>query len=125
MKRLWCAVVILVVALLLCVGTQLYQHKQVDRLLNDLDLLEEVYDSNREAAAAIAQDFADRYAQAARVMNCYISHNDIAESEETAAMLPALVKQGQGDELAMEIARMREELTFLRTVDDPLLQNIL
>lgn len=125
MKRLWCAVAILAVTLILCVATQRYQHRQVDRMLHDLDQLETVYTTDQEAAIGIAQGIADRYTRVARVMNCYISHNDLAESEETAALLPALVKAAQGDELAMELARLREELTFLRTVDDPLLQNIL
>ena len=125
MKRLWCAVAILAVTLILCVATQWYQHRQVDRMLHDLDRLESAYTTDREAAIGIAQGIADRYARVARVMNCYISHNDLAESEETAALLPALVKAGQEDELAMELARLREELTFLRSVDDPLLQNIL
>lgn len=125
MKRLWYATAILTVTFLLCVGTQLYQHKQIDQLLYKLEQLESVYAANPEAATAVAEEFAQRYRQVARVMNCYISHNDLAESEETAALLPALVKAGQGDELAMELARLREELTFLRSVDDPLLQNIL
>lgn len=125
MKRLWIAVAMLTVTLSLCVGTQIYQHRQVDRLMSTLTQLEQVYETDRERAAVLAREFATVYRTAAKVMNCYVSHSDIAESEETAAMLPALVQKGQQHDLAMEIARLREELDYLRSVDDLLWRNIL
>ena len=65
------------------------------------------------------------YQRLSNRISIYVPHGEIRESQETAAMLPALLREGSDEELAMEIARLRVQLKYLQQVDDPLLQNIL
>ena len=126
MKRIRIALVLLAVVILLCVVTQQYQHRRIDRLLTELDRLEETYRrGDREQAAQIAHHFADLYSKVSNVMDCYIAYDDLAESQETAAILPSLLHRSGEEELFMELERLREQLRYLQRVDDPLLRNIL
>lgn len=126
MKRLWIAAGLLAVAILLCVMTTLYQHRQIDRMLGILEQLEETYtDGDLDKARGLAEKLTQEYETVSRVLYCFVAHNDLAESQETIALLPALIRQGGQEELKMEIARVREQLRYLRGIDDPSLSNIL
>ncbi|MBQ6848740.1 MAG: DUF4363 family protein [Clostridia bacterium] len=126
MKRLWIAAVILCGVVGLCISSSLYRHRHIDRMLDTLDRLEQAY-SQRDTAHAqqLAEDLARYYEKSSRVLLCYTTHSDMAESQETVALLPTLLQQGSGDELQMEMARLRAEFTYLKQIDDPLLWNIL
>ena len=126
MKRLWIAVALLGIAAGLCLGASLYQHRQIDRMLGTLDRLEQAY---TQGDIATAQRLADQlyrdYEAVGRVLYCFIAHSSLENSQETVALLPALLRQGKQEELEMEIARLREQLRYLSTLDDPLWENIL
>ena len=127
MKRLWVAVALLGVAISLCVSASLYQHRHIDRMLGTLDRLEAAYAAgDSPEAQRLARQLAEEYKAVGRVLYCFIAHSDLAESQETVTLLPALLQQGgRQEELGMEIARLREQLLHLREIDDPLWQNIL
>ncbi len=126
MKRLWIAAALLVVVVGLCVATTLYQHRQIDKLLGTLDELESAYAlGDYPKAGQLAQQVVDDYAKVSRVLYCFVAHGDLADSQETVVMLPALLRQGGEEELKMELARLREQLDYLRRVDDPTIWNIL
>ncbi len=126
MKRLWVAVALLGVAVALCLAASLYQHRQIDRMLDTLDRLETAYDAGDIGEAKRqAEQLVTDYKAVGRVLYCFIAHSDLAESQETVTLLPALLGQGDQEELKMEIARLREQLRYLREIDDPLWQNIL
>ncbi len=127
MKRLWVAVALLGLAASLCVCASLYQHRHIDRMLDTLDQLESAYAAGDiPKAQRLAEQLAKDYEAAGRVLFCFIAHGDLAQSQETVALLPALLQQNsQQEELNMEIARLREQLLHLRGIDDPLWQNIL
>ena len=126
MKRLWVAVTLLALAAGLCVGASLYQHHCIDQMLNTLDLLERAYSAEqKQSALALARQLVKDYQQAGRLLYCFIAHSDLAESQETIALLPALLQEGKQEEFQMELARLREQLRYLRDIDDPLPQNIL
>ena len=125
MKRIWIALALLAVTLAICFFTQSFQHRQMDRMLEILDRLEAAYSADDiPLAAAIAEEFNSRYQRIADIMDGYVAHDDLAESRETAAILPALLRQGGEEELHMELARIREQLRHLRIIDDPLPENI-
>ena len=126
MKRLWVAAGMIAAVVALCVTVVLYQHCQIDKMLVQLDRLEQVYDSgDRDAARSIAQDMATDYKAVGRVLFCFVTHNEMADSQETVALLPDLVMQQGEEELRMEIARLREQLTYLRGIDDLRWENVL
>lgn len=126
MKRLWIGVALLGVALGLCLGTSLYQHHQIDGMLSLLDEIEKAYALGDTATAqSLAEQLCHDYEATGRVLYCFIAHSDLEESQETVALLPSLLRQGKQEELTMEIARLREQLLYLRSIDDPLWQNIL
>lgn len=126
MKRLWIAVGLLAVAVGLCVTATLYQHRQIDRMLGTLDRLETAYTAGDSAEAhRLAEQLATDYEATGQVLYCFIAHKELADSQETVAVLPALLRQGGEEELRMEIARLREQFRYLRDVDDPTVWNIL
>ena len=126
MKRLWIAVALLTIAMGLCAVTTIYQHRQIDRLTATLDRLETAYEAGDipEASRLAKQVVAD-YAAVGKILYCFVAHSDLADSQETVAMLPALLQQGGEEELKMELARLREQLAYLRSVDDPTIGNML
>ena len=126
MKRLYIAVALLAAVTALCVLSHRYQHRQIDRMLTQLDGIEALYRSGDTAAATqAAQDFSVEYRRVSDWISCYVAHGELRESRETAALLATLIGDDDADELYMEIARLREQLRYLRQVDDPLLRNIL
>lgn len=126
MKRLWIAAGLLCAVIGLCVITEIYQHRRMEDMLTTLDQLEQAYEQGDMARARrMAEDMAEEYEGVSRVMMCFTAHSDIAESLETVTLLPELLQQGGGEELAMEIARLREEFDHLHNIDDPLIWNIL
>lgn len=126
MKRIWIALALLAVTLVMCFLTQAFQHRQMGRMLADLDRLEEVYNAgDRAAAVKIAEEINRNYQRITSIMDCYVAHNDLAASQETAALLPVLIQQGGEEELQMELARLREQIGYLQDIDDPLPENIL
>lgn len=126
MKRLWIAVALLAVAVGLCTVTTLYQHRQIDQLTANLDRLESAYTAGDMAQAErLAKQVVADYTAVGKILYCFVAHSDLADSQETVAMLPALLQQGGEEELKMELARLREQLAYLRGVDDPTIGNIL
>lgn len=126
MKRLWIAAGLLAVAILLCAVTTQYQHRQIDRMLSILERLEETYAAgDLDKARELAENLVKEYEKVSGVLYCFVAHSDLADSQETIALLPALLHQNGQEELKMEIARVRKQLQYLRGVDDPSLSNIL
>ena len=126
MKRLWIAVLLLCGVVGLCVASTLYRHHQMDTMIAALDRLEHAYtQGDVHHARELAEEIIDRYERVSRVALCFIAHSDMAESQETVRLLPALLQQDGDEELGMEIARLREELSHLWEIDDPLIWNIL
>ncbi len=126
MKRIWIAVGLLCAVIGLCVFTETYQHRRMEDMLTSLDRLERAYEQGDiTQARGLAEDMAEEYEGVSRVMMCFIAHSDIAESLETVTLLLVLLEEGGGEELVMEIARLREEFDHLHNIDDPLIWNIL
>lgn len=126
MKRLWIAVALLVAVVGLCTTSTIFRHRQTERLLEELEQLEATYEQGDiPRARKMAEELAERYEKVGRILLCYTAHGDMAESMETARLLPTLLELGGGEELSMEITRLREEWNHLKEIDDPTLWNIL
>ena len=126
MKRIYVALALLLSVAALCGGAHLYLHTQTDRMLEALDGIEEAARrGDTDTALRDARRFAAEYRQISDWISCYVAHNELRESRETAALLPILLEDDDKDELYMEIARLRSQLAYIRAVDDPILRNIL
>ena len=100
MKRLWIAAALLAIAMGLCAVTTLYQHRQIDRLTATLDRLETAYDAgDMPEAKRLAEQVVADYTAIGKILYCFVAHSDLADSEETVAMLPALIRQDGEEEL--------------------------
>ena len=99
----------------LFVASQVYQHRQIDRLLETLDAL---------PTPAAAEDFRTEYTRRTRLFPCFMSHADLSGIEETVAVLPAVAAGGDEDELRQAVALCRAQLERLRTTELPIWQNV-
>ena len=126
MKRLYIALFLLVAVAAVCVFSQHYQHRQLDRMLTRLEQIERAADQGDLIhASELAKTFATDYQRTCDHISCYVAHSELRESRETAALLPALLRRNSEEEFHMELQRLRAQLLYLQQVDDPLLQNIL
>ena len=115
MRRLWIGLLLLLAVVGLCVVSQVYQHRQIDRLLETLDAL---------PTPAAAEDFRTEYTRRTRLFPCFMSHADLSGIEETVAVLPAVAAGGDEDELRQTVALCRAQLERLRTTELPIWQNV-
>lgn len=126
MRRLWLALVLLGCVVGLCAATTAFQQQQMERMLVALEAVETAcQQGDLSRATSLAEELAHRYERINKVSMCFIAHSDLAESQETVRLLPALIRKGGDEEIAMEIARLRAEWQHLRSIDTPLLRNIL
>lgn len=126
MKRLYVAVALLVAVAAICVLSHIYQHRQLDRMLDYIDRIEATArGGDTHHALQLAEEFATTYQRVSNHISCYVPHGELTESRETADLLPSLLRQGNADELWMELARLRSQLRYIQQLDDPSLQNIL
>lgn len=126
MKRLYIAALLLAAVSAVCLLSHIYQHRQIDRMLDQLNRIEAVARAgDADQAFRLAEDFAADYRRVSDRISCYVPHGELRESRETAALLPALLRSHNEDELWMELARLRSQLEYIQQIDDPNLQNIL
>lgn len=126
MKRLYIAALLLAAVAAVCLLSHIYQHRQIDRMLDQLNRIEAVARAgDADHAFRLAEDFTADYRRVSDRISCYVPHGELRESRETAALLPTLLRQSSQDELWMELARLRSQLEYIQQIDDPSLQNIL
>lgn len=126
MKRLYIAAGLMAAVVAACLLTHFYQHRRMDDMVATLDRIEVLCRAgDTQRAVTMAEDFAAEYQRICDRISCYVAHNELRESRETAAILPTLIKTHNDEDLYMEIARLRFQLVYARQVDDPLLPNIL
>ncbi len=126
MRRIWIALALLSVVAGLCAFSVVLQDTQIDALLKELDALEQAYGAgNLEESRRLAADLAAQYERRTAMFPCFISHDDMAESQATVATLAASLEEDNPEEFKIETARLRAQLNWLLMVDKPVWQNIL
>ncbi len=126
MRRIWVAIALLSFVGGLCTFSVIYQDTQIDALLSQLDKLEEVYaDGDMEESSRLAADLQEQYRRRTAAFPCFISHDDLAESQSTVAALSASLEEDNPEEFLLETAKLRAQLQWLLMVDRPIWQNIL
>lgn len=115
MRRLWIGLLLLLAVVGLCVVSQVYQHRQIDRLLETLDAL---------PTPAAAEDFRTEYTRRTRLFPCFMSHADLSGIEETVAVLPAVAAVGMRTSCGRPWRFAGAQLERLRTTELPIWQNV-
>lgn len=126
MKRLWLVGGIFAAILILCVSTLLYQQRQMDILLDELDGVIAAFDDGDNARAytlslALEQDYERR----TRFFPCFMAHGDLIECRESLSLLPSILKDGDTEEFHMESTRCRTMFERLAKSELPIIENIL
>ncbi len=126
MKRLWLAGGIFAAIVTLCISTLLYQQRQVDILLDELDSVVAAFDDGDNARAhTLAQKLEKEYEHRTRLFPCFMAHGDLIECRESLSLLPSILKDGDAEEFHMESTRCRIMLERLAASELPTWQNIL
>lgn len=126
MKRLWIAGGLLISILVLCWGSVVYQHRQIDRLivrLNDIEhhLAEETAENLKNEIEV----FVDDYEKQTRLFPCFMNHSGLEEAREMASSLLLAAKYGDTDKTHQGIQLLRLQLQIIQEEEKPLLHNVL
>lgn len=125
MRRLWMAAALFVLVIGLCTLSLTDQHRQVTALLEELTRLEEVYQTQgADAAQPLAQRFSEEYTRRTRLFPYYISHSDLIDGQECAAVLPVILAGETSEEFPVEAARCRTQLKKLLALESPTPENV-
>ncbi len=126
MKRLWLAGGIFAAILTLCITTLLYQQRQIDILLSELDGVITAYDAGDiNSAHTRAMALEEAYERRTRFFPYFMAHGDLIECREGLSLLPSILKDGDTEEFHMESTRCRIQLERLAASELPTFQNIL
>lgn len=126
MRRLWVALILFATVTGLCTFSVVYQRRQIDALLSGLERLETVYGQGDLAESRrLAADLQTDYHRRTALFPCFISHDDLADSQGTVATLPAALEEDNPEEFLLETARLRAQLEWLLEVDSPTWENVL
>ena len=126
MKRLWLVGGIFAVIATLCVSSLIYQRRQMDMLIDELNAVVAAYDQGEEARAyELAVALEEDYVRRTRLFPCFMAHGDLIQCRENLALLPSILKDGDSEEFYMESTRCRVQLEMLAASEMPTLQNIL
>jgi len=126
MKRLWMALALLVMTVALCWVSGVYQRRQTDTLLAQLDRLEATYRrQDMEESRRLARELATELPGRTKWFLCFMSHDELAAPRETAAVLVACLEEENPEEFLLETARLRQQLRRLQEVDNLRWENVL
>lgn len=125
MKRLWLAAALFTLVIGMCALSLAHQHQQVTALLAELTRLEEVYQTQgADVAQPLAQQFSASYTHRTRWFPYYISHSDLIDGQECAAVLPVILASETPEEFPIEVARCRTQLKKLSSLETPTPENV-
>ena len=126
MKRLWLAGGIFAVILTLCLTSLLYQQRQIDALLSELDTVITAFDGgDDDLAYTLSRSLEEEFAHRTRYFPLFMAHGDLIECRECIALLPSILKDGDAEEFHMESTRCRMILERIALSELPSIQNIL
>ncbi|MBQ5840528.1 MAG: DUF4363 family protein [Clostridia bacterium] len=126
MKRVYLAIGLLITAVALCVASLLYQQTRIDRLLGQVDTLENAYEKGQtEVCIRQAEQLAEAYERCARLFSCFMSHNELNDSLDSVVTLAACLKEDNPEEFLLELAKFRQQLIYMRQIEVPHISNIL
>ncbi len=126
MKRMFIALGVLLGVTVLCIVSIHMQTSNTDYLLTSLDRIQESFDRGElEECQRLVDRFAVDFEEKTKYFPFFLRHSDIARIEEIAVPLPVLLRQGDTQHFAAELARCRNQLQKLYEVELPLPENIL
>lgn len=126
MKRLFAALSLLLLALLICIGEILYTENTAEEVEQQLySTITSSRQKEAENAEKSARRAHDAWDENCKVMYLYTTHSHLDGIEERLAALPVLAQQGNWQELEKESIRALAQIRALRKADLPSLENIM
>lgn len=126
MKRLIVAVVILLSVATLCITSLYMQKGDMQYLMNLTDKMEKLLgQKNWGECVEVSDQFVSEFKERTRLFPFFMRHSDVSQIEEEVVTLPVLLRTGQTDEYAVELAKCRCMLKKLSELETPIPENIL
>lgn len=126
MKRVILAAALLLIVAAGCISSIWLQVHQTDYLLGLLDEISDAYErEDRTTCIVLTDQFADEYVRRTKYFPFFMRHSDLTKIEETAVVLPVMIRKEWDDHFPSELVRCRNQLEKLSELELPELQNIL
>lgn len=126
MKRVWAAIAMVILLLVLCITGLIFTHENISSLTNKIEEtknlvsqgeIEQAKQSNQE----LTQMWDDHY----RVFCTYISHDKLEAIDQSMATLSTKLEYQEYSEFTTELDRACAQLRHLQDTELPTLENIL
>jgi hypothetical protein len=126
MKRLFIAAALLIAVSAACIWSLHKLDDGTETLLAALSEIETAQTKGNETAAqTLADAFPEKFRRETRQFPFFLYHRDVAAIEETASILPVLLKTGDTEHFFSELTRCRTQLQNLHDSERPVPENIL
>jgi len=120
------AAALLVLAAGLCTVCILGMKAQTSLMTDELDRIEQVYDAGDTAGAGqLADHFSADVKTGTALFPLFLRHSDIIVIEESSALLPVWLRDGDAARFKAELQRCRMQIQRLHDAETPNLKNIL
>lgn len=126
MKRVFVAVLLLLLVFAGCITVLILEQHGFASLLAQTDRMESYYrQGNTAAARKEAERFAKDVADTSRRFSWFLPHDRLLRIEEIAVVLPTVLSDGDSQDFLTELYRCRLLLNTLQRLEYPYLENIL
>lgn len=126
MKRVFVSVGILLFVAALCAVTLFIQKSETNKLIRAVDDIRNAYDrGDMDNCLALSEEFVSDFKKRTRLFPYFMRHSDISKIEETASVLPVMIRTGGEQHFAAELAKCRNMLLNLKDFETPVSGNIL
>ncbi len=125
MKRVYIAIVLLVLIAAGCVTTILVEKQQLTEIIKMTDRMEELVRGNEiEKARQLAEEFSEQFPKRTRPFQLFLHHSVLNNIEECIILLPLYLESDEKDDFLAEISRCRLLLQKQLEMDIPSWENV-
>lgn len=126
MKRLWIAILLLIIVGIICASEYIYVTSSVQKHIYALDEIDKKISQNdREDAYDMLCRLENRFEDTDRVFNAFLLHSDIDNISGNIAMLKEYSKSTNNVQFLALSAKTKLQLLSLSKSEKPLIDNIL
>lgn len=126
MKRVFVAVVLLLLVAGSCITVLSITQSRFSSLLSQTEQLEQYYlQGETEKAVQSATHFSEEVKQVMHFFSLFMAHKSLVEVETIAVSLPVILTDGDTADFLTELSKCRVMLTTLKQQEYPYLENIL
>ena len=126
MKRVFVAVVLLLLVAGSCITVLSITQSRFSSLLSQTEQLEQYYlQGETEKAVQSATHFSEEVKQVMHFFSLFMAHKSLVEVETIVVSLPVILTDGDTADFLTELSKCRVMLTTLKQQEYPYLENIL